>query len=88
MLTDYDIFVKAVCLIILLSISKTNSKSLPTESISKQVKQLSEELHKFKDSEWGCTDGCQKRKAMFQRLNETQHDKTLLDLVNNDLFKS
>ena len=88
MLKDYEMFIKAVCLIITLTICNTNSKSLPNETIAEQVKQLSEELHKFKDSEWGCSNGCQKRKEMFKRLNETQNVKTLLELVTSDPFKN
>ena len=42
MLKDYEMFVKAVCLIILLNICNTNSKSVPNESIAEQVKQFSE----------------------------------------------
>ena len=88
MLKDYEMFVKAVCLIILLNICNTNSKSLPNESIAEQVKQFSEELHNFKVSKWGCSNGCQKQKEMFKRLNETQNVKTLLELVTSNPFKS
>lgn len=88
MLKDYEMFVKAVCLIILLNICNTNSKSLPNESIAEQVKQFSEELHNFKVSKCACSNGCQKQKEMFKRLNETQNVKTLLELVTSNPFKS
>ena len=70
-------FIKAVCLIILLIICNANSRSLPTENIAEQVKQFSEKLHNSKDSKWVCSRICQKRKKTFKRLNETQNVKTL-----------
>ena len=81
-------FIKAVCLIILLNICNANSRSLPTENIAEQVKQFSEKLHNSKDSKWVCSRICQKRKKTFKRLNETQNVKTLLKLFTNDPFKS
>ena len=81
-------FIKAVCLIILLNICNSNSRSLPTENIAEQVKQFSEKLHNSKDSKWVCSRICQKRKKTFKRLNETQNVKTLLKLFTNDPFKS
>ena len=81
-------FIKAVCLIILLNICNANSRSLPTENIAEKVKQLSEKLHNFKDSKWICSSICQKRKKTFKRLNETQNVKTLLKLFTIDPFKS
>ena len=81
-------FIKAVCFIILLNICNANSRSLPTENIAEQVKQLSEKLHNSKDSKWVCSSICQRRKKTFKRLNETQNVKTLLKLFTNDPFKS
>ena len=87
MLKGYQMDIKVVCLIILLTISSAISKSLPSKIIAEQVKQFSEKLHNLEDSKWGCSEACRKRRKMFQRLHETQNVKTLLELTTKNPFK-